>query len=60
MISILNKGFRYTPAASTDIRKTIRREQKRLAEEAAKQKAENEAISVEQFVKVHVLKGTTK
>lgn len=37
-MSILDKNFRYTPAAKTDIRKTIRREQARLkalAEERA-------------------------
>jgi hypothetical protein len=36
--SLLDKDFKYTPAASTDIRKTferIRKEQKRIAEEQA-------------------------
>ena len=33
------------------------KERKRLAEEAEKQKAKDAAISVEQAVKVHVLKG---
>jgi len=41
--SILDKSFRYTPAASTDVAKTferIRREQKKNAEEA-KAKVQN-------------------
>jgi hypothetical protein len=33
MKSILDKSFRYTPAASTDVRKTIKREQERLKKE---------------------------
>lgn len=40
MKSILHPDFRYTPAAKTDIRKTIRREQKRLAEERARRDAD--------------------
>ena len=56
----IDMRFAYTPAAATDISKTIRREQKRLAELKAKQDAEAEAITVEQAVKVHVLKGATK
>jgi hypothetical protein len=34
--SILDRTFRYTPSANTDIRKTIQRERKRLAELKAK------------------------
>ena len=36
MKSILNKDFKYVIAAKTDIRKTIARELRRLAEEKAK------------------------
>lgn len=46
MTNILDPRFKYTPAAKTDIRKTIRREQRRLAklaEEAARREAGNEA-----------------
>ena len=44
MPSILNPAFRYTPSARTDIRKTIRREQKRL--EAERQARQEEADRV--------------
>lgn len=37
MKSILDKNFRYTSAAQTDVGKTIRREQKRLADEARRE-----------------------
>ena len=33
MMGILDKSFKYTPAAQTDIRKTFKREQKRLEDE---------------------------
>jgi hypothetical protein len=33
MKSILDKSFKYVPAAKTDVRKTIKREQDRLKEE---------------------------
>lgn len=36
MKSILDPTFRYVPAAKTDIRATIRREQRRLKAEAEK------------------------
>lgn len=35
--SILDRSFRYTPAASTDLRKTFAKARKLLAEQAAKQ-----------------------
>lgn len=35
MRSILDKAFRYTPAAATDVRKTFRKERERLAKEKA-------------------------
>lgn len=46
MPNILDSSFRYTSAARTDVRRTIRREQrrlKRLAEEAAARDVENQA-----------------
>lgn len=44
MPSILNPQFRYISAAHTDIRKTIRREQKRLADlKAAQETTDAEA-----------------
>ena len=46
MISILHKDFKYTPAAKTNIRLTIRREQKRLADLAAKKVVSISAIEV--------------
>ena len=47
MKSILNRDFRYTPAAQTDIRKTIKREQARLKALAeAQQQADEEAAQV--------------
>lgn len=64
MLRITDKTFHYTNAANSAkpgyLRRKfdrIRREQK---EREAKQKAADEAISVEQAVKVHVLKGATK
>ena len=48
----IDMTFSYTPAAATDIRKTIAREKKRLAEQAAKQKAALEAIEIEAQQKV--------
>lgn len=53
----IDMRFQYVPAAATDVSKTIKREQKRLAEEKARYDAKAAAISVEQAVKVHVLKG---
>jgi hypothetical protein len=34
--NILNPAWKYVPAAQTDIRKTIQREKKRLAEQQSK------------------------
>lgn len=48
MKSILHPDFHYVPAAKTDIRKTIKREQKRLAAE----KAQNQANAQEVAAKV--------
>ena len=56
----IDMRFSYTSAAATNIAKTIARKRKQLAEEAAKQKAEGEAISIEQSVKLRMLKGATK
>ena len=47
-MNIFDPNFRYVPSAQTDIRKTIRREQKRLdairlAAEEAQKKADEEA-----------------
>jgi hypothetical protein len=40
MRNILDKRFKYVPAAKTDIRKTFRRERERLAAEAAAREQE--------------------
>ena len=50
-MSILDANFKYVSAAHTDIRKTIKREQKRLdairiAAEGAQKKADEEAARV--------------
>lgn len=50
MKSILSKSFVYVPAAATDVRKTIRREQKRLAL-AAKLREEAESKAAEKVAK---------
>lgn len=54
-------AFSYTNAADSSkpgyLKAKFDRERKRLAEEAASQKAKDEAVSIEQSVKVHVLKG---
>jgi len=42
MSNILDPKFRWVPAANTDVRKTIRREQRRLAR-LAEREAENQA-----------------
>lgn len=43
-MNILDPGFKYVPSAQTDIRKTIRREQKRLeAEKSARELAARQA-----------------
>ena len=52
----IDMRFEYTPAASTDIRKSIRREQKRLAEEKAKQEAIAQAEEAERERKVRSIK----
>ena len=52
MRSILSKDFKYTPAAATDIRRTIRNERARLkaeAQERARLKAEAEKQKVVQL-----------
>ena len=56
----IDMRFQYVSSAATNIAKTIARERKRLAEEKAKREAEGEAISVEQSVKLRMLKGATK
>ncbi|MCR4299637.1 MAG: hypothetical protein NUV75_12985 [Gallionella sp.] len=56
-MNILNPAFKYTPAASTDIRKTINKERKRLAELKAAQEAKAKATTVEQEIKVRVLRS---
>lgn len=45
-MNILNPSFKYVPAAQTDIRKTIKREQKRLEALKEAQKAADEEASV--------------
>lgn len=46
-MNICDPRFKYVPAAQTDIRKTIKREQKRLADERARQIAnEQEAARI--------------
>ncbi len=53
----IDMSFPYVPAAQTDISKTIKRERKRLAEEAEKRKAESEVTMIEQAIKVRVLRS---
>lgn len=48
----IDMRFKYTPAASTDIGATIRKEQRRLAEEKARQDAEAAALQNERDTKV--------
>lgn len=52
----INMSFEYIPASKTDIRKSIARERKRLAEEKAKQ----DAAEIEVLAKVRKLKEATK
>jgi len=45
-MNILDPKFKYVPAAETDVRRTIRRERRRLKEEAeasARREADNQA-----------------
>ena len=61
MGKLLNdEGFKHVHYNVTNVSKTFARIRKEQAEEAAKKKAESEAISVEAAIKVHVLKGATK
>lgn len=50
------RPFKYTPAAATNIRKTLAKELRRLAEERRKQEALEEAAKA----KVHTIKKGTK
>ena len=50
-VNILDKNFRYTNAASTDIARTFARVRKQLAEEA-KRKAENEVEATKKVAKI--------
>ena len=52
----IDMRFAYTPASKTDIRKTIARERKRLADETA----QTNAAQAEASVKVRALKRTTQ
>jgi len=49
--NILNPAWKYTRSEATDIRKTIARERKRLAEEA-KQKAADDAVTAAKVTKL--------
>ena len=58
MSKLLNdEGFKHIHYNATDLRKTFARVRKEQAEKKAKQDADAEAITVEQAVKVHILKG---
>ncbi len=52
----IDMRFKYVPASKTNIAATIARERRRLAEAAAKQKAEAEAITIEQTLKLRALR----
>lgn len=54
MSRILDKSFRYVPAAHSDIRKTFKRiigEQKRAAEQAKADEAERAAVVAKRRIK---------
>ena len=58
MGKLLNdEGFKHIHYNATDLHKTFARVRKQQAEEAASRKAKDEAVSIKQQVKVHVLKG---
>lgn len=52
-----DEGFKHIHYNATDLHKTFARVRKEQAEKKAKAEAESAAITVEQAVKVHVLKG---
>ena len=56
MKSILDRSFKYTPSHKTNVRLTISRELRRLAEEKRLQRDEAERIRVEAESKVRAIK----
>ena len=51
-----DEGFKHIHYNATDLHKTFARVRKQQAEEAASKKAKDEAVSVEQAVKIRMLR----